>query len=124
MDAAPGPPPARAGVRDPSRPVVDAALSQKAILSAGVITLLALLVAGIIALVAFMLFRPMSAEETLASRGSPPKPQIRVVSTGPDNVVLAWDRVELAERYNLQHLDPKTDNVNKVEALDGALTGR
>ena len=124
VDAAPGPPPPGPGYGDPSRPVVDAALNQKAILSAGVITLLALLVAGIIALVAFMLLRPPSAAETLASRGSPPKPQFRVVSTGPDNVVLAWDRVELAERYNLQYVDPTTDNVNKVEALDGALTGK
>ena len=36
---------------------------------------------------------------------------------------LTWDPVDLAERYNLQHLDPETDGVTKVDPLDGAVTG-
>ncbi len=85
------------------------------------VTLLALLLAGIIGLFAYLQLHPMTDEETLASRGSPPKPQLTVTSSGPDNVGLTWTPVDLAERYNLQHLDPKTDGVTKVDPLDGAV---
>lgn len=116
-------PPAPTPYGDPSRPVIDAALNQKPILSKGVLTVLALLLAGIVALVAFVLTRPPSAAETLASRGSPPKGTLRVTGTAPDSVSLAWDPVELAERYNLIQVDPATQNQIKADPLDAALTG-
>jgi hypothetical protein len=122
VDGGTQPPPATP-YGDPSRPVVDAALNQKPILSKGVLTALVLLVAGVAALVAFVLTRPPSAAETLASRGSPPKGVLRVTGTTPDSVSLAWDPVELAERYNLLQVDPATQNPIKVDPLDAALTG-
>jgi hypothetical protein len=122
VDGGTQPPPATP-YGDPSRPVIDAALNQKPILSKSVLMILALLVAGVVALVAFVLTRPPSAAETLASRGSPPKGALRVTGATPDSVSLAWDPVELAERYNLQQIDPGTQNVIKVDALDAALTG-
>ena len=78
LDAGAGPPPAPGmGYGDPSRPVVDAALSQKPILSKGLVTLLVLLLAGT--------HRPVRVpaaqagdrpRSTLAPRGAPPKPQL------------------------------------------------
>ena len=109
------------GYGDPSRPVVDAALSQKPILSKGLVTLMVLLLAGIIALIAYLQLRPETPEEPLAPRGAPPKPQLTATSVGPDSVGLTWTPVDLAEKYNLQHLDPKTDGVTKVDPLDGAV---
>jgi cell division septation protein DedD len=96
-------------------------LSQKPILSKGLVTLLALLLAGIIALFAYLLLREEPTEEPLAPRGAPPKPQLSVTSVGPDTVGLSWTPVELAEGYNLQYVDPKTDGVTKVDRLDGAV---
>ena len=94
-----GPPPAAGmGYGDPSRPVVDAALNQKPILSKGVITLLALLLAGIIALVAYLLIRGPIPDEPLAPRGSPPKPTLTVTSAAPDSIGLTWAPVDAAEQ--------------------------
>lgn len=118
-----GQPPPAIPYGDPSRPVIDAALNQKPILSKGVVTALALLVAGAVALVAFVLTRPPDADEALATRGSPPKGTLRITGTAPDSVSLAWDPVELAERYNLQQIDPATQNVIKADPLDASLTG-
>ena len=116
-------PPPSTPYGDPSRPVIDAAINQKPILSRGVLSALALLVVGIIALAAFVLTRPPSAAETLASRGSPPKAVLRVVTVTADSVMLAWDPVELVEKYNLQQVDPATQTPIKVDPLDAALTG-
>ena len=41
----------------------------------------------------------------------------------PSSVSLAWDPVALAERYDLQQVDPATKNVIKNDPLDAALTG-
>ena len=62
------------GYGDPSRPVVDAALSQKPILSKGLVTLMVLLLAGIIGLFAYLLIRPDGPRGALARRGAPPSP--------------------------------------------------
>ena len=121
LDGGERPPPATP-YGDPSRPVIDAALNQKPILSRTVMMLGTLLIIGIVALVAFVLTR-QSEGAALASRGSPPKGVLRVVAVAPDSVTLAWDTVELAERYNLQHVDPATQTVIKVDPLDAALTG-
>lgn len=121
LDGGTQPPPATP-YGDPSRPVIDAALNQKPILSRGVLSALALLVVGAVALVAFVLTRPASVADTLASRGSPPKGVLRVAAVTPDSVSLTWDPVELVERYNLQQVDPATQNVIKNDPLDAALT--
>ena len=85
LDAGAGPPPAPGqGYGDPSRPVVDAALSQKPILSKGLVTLLALLLAGIIALFAYLLLGRTPTEEPLAPRGAPRSRTCSVTSVGPD----------------------------------------
>ena len=70
LDAGAGPPPAPGmGYGDPSRPVVDAALSQKPILSKGLVTLMVLLLAGIIGLIAYLQLKPETPEEPLAPPG-------------------------------------------------------
>ena len=103
--------------------MIDAALNQKPILSRGLLTLLVLLVAGVVALVAFALTRTETAVPDLYPRGAPPKGVLRVVGVTPSSVSLAWDPVALAERYDLQQVDPATKNVIKNDPLDAALTG-
>ena len=71
LDGGTQPPPA-VPYGDPSRPVVDAALSQKPILSNGLLTLLVLLLAGLIALVAFAR-DPDGPARTLARAGRRPR---------------------------------------------------
>lgn len=121
LDGGSQPPPATP-YGDPSRPVIDAALNQKPILSTGVLTLLALLLAGIVAVVAFALTRPDPGQLTLAPRGAPPKGVLRVVSTTADSVTLEWDRVDSAEKYTLQQVDPTGRTVSRADPLDKALT--
>lgn len=121
LDAAAGPPPAGGlGYGDPGRPVVDAALSQKPIVSKGLLTLLTALVVALVGLVVYLRLQPPTDAETLASRGSPPKPQLSVVGAAPDSISLAWAPVELAERYNLQTIIPP-DKIVGVLPADGAL---
>ncbi|MDN5771997.1 MAG: fibronectin type III domain-containing protein, partial [Microlunatus sp.] len=115
-------PPAATPYGDPSRPVIDAALNQKPILSKTIVILAVLLIVGIAALTAFVLTR-QSENATLAKRGSPPKGVLRVVSVTPDTVTLGWDGVELADRYDLQQVDPATQDVIKVDPLDAAQSG-
>lgn len=122
LDGGTQPPPA-VPYGDPSRPVIDAALNQKAILSRGVVTLLTLLLVGILALVGFALTRKETPVPDLYPRGAPPKGVLRVVTTTPSSVSLAWDPVALADRYDLQQVDPATQNVIKNSPLDAALTG-
>jgi hypothetical protein len=122
LDGGTQPPPA-VPYGDPSRPVIDAALNQKPILSRGLLTLLVLLVAGVVALVAFALTRTETAVPDLYPRGAPPKGVLRVVAVTPTSVSLAWDPVALAERYDLQQIDPSSKNVIKNNPLDAALTG-
>lgn len=107
---------------DPSRPVIDAALNQKPILSRALITVLAVLLLASTALVTYLLTRPDPPPFELAPRGSPPKPSLRVVAVTPDSVTLAWDKVELADKYTLQQIDPATQNPIKADPLDAALT--
>jgi hypothetical protein len=122
LDGGAQPPPA-VPYGDPSRPVIDAALNQKPILSRGLLTLLVLLVAGTVALVAFALTRKETPVPDLYPRGAPPKGVLRVVGVTPSSVSLAWDAVESAERYDLQQVDPATKNVIKNDPMDAALTG-
>ena len=119
-----GPPP-EAGIAygRPSPPLVQAGFDQKPILSKWVITALALLLAGIIALVAYALISRNVKDENLLPADSPPKPQRFAATTaGSDSVKLTWAAVEPAQSYELQHLDPKTGDVTKVDHLEGSLT--
>jgi hypothetical protein len=120
VDGGTQPPPATP-YGDPSRPVIDAALNQKPILSKGVITLLALLLVGIVAVVAFVLTRPDPAPLVLAPRGSPPKTVLRVVGSTPDSITVAWDQVDLAQKYTLQQVDETGRTVSRADPLDAAL---
>ena len=120
LDGGTQPPPATP-YGDPSRPVIDGALNQKPILSAGVLALIALLLVGIIAVVAFALTRPEAGDLPLAPRGSPPKGVLRVVSATADSITLDWDRVDLAEKYTLQQVDPTGRTVSRADPLDAAL---
>jgi hypothetical protein len=122
LDGGTQPPPA-VPYGDPSRPVIDAALNQKPILSRGLLTLLVLLVAGAVALVAFAVTRTETPVPDLYPRGAPPKGVLRVVGVTASSVSLAWDPVALVERYDLQQVDPATQNVIKNNPLDAALTG-
>jgi hypothetical protein len=117
-----GQPPPAVPYGDPSRPVIDAALNQKPILSRGLVTLLALLVAGVVALVAFAVTRKETAVPDLYPRGAPPKGVLRVTGVTPSTVSLAWDQVALADRYDLQQVDQKTNSVIATNPLDAALT--
>ncbi len=122
LDGGSQPPPA-VPYGDPSRPVIDAALNQKPILSRGVLTLLTLLLVGIVALVGFAVTRKETPVPDLYPRGAPPKGVLRVVGVTPSSVSLAWDAVALADRYDLQQVDPGSQNVIKNDPLDAALTG-
>jgi hypothetical protein len=121
LDGGTQPPPA-VPYGDPSRPVIDAALNQKPILSRGLLTLLVLLVAGAVALVAFAVTRKETPVPELYPRGAPPKGVLRVVGVTASSVSLAWDPVALADGYNLQQVDQKTNNVIATNPLDPALT--
>ena len=73
LDAAGGPPPAPGmGYGDPSRPVVDGAMSQKPILSKGLVSFLTLILVGALALGAYLFTREALPEEPLANRGRRP----------------------------------------------------
>jgi Fibronectin type III domain len=121
LDAVPGPAPAPGmGHGDLSRPVVDAALNQKPILSKAVIILLALLLAGIIALIGFLIKRGPIPDDPLAPRGAPAKPVLKVTSVGPDSIGLSWEPIDQVQQYNLQYI--QQGNVNKVQSLEGAVT--
>lgn len=121
LDGGSQPPPA-VPYGDPSRPVIDAALNQQPILSRGVITLVTLLLVGVGALVAFALTRQETPVADLYPRGAPPKGVLRVAGTTASSVSLAWDPVALADRYDLQQIDPASANVIKNNPLDPALT--
>jgi hypothetical protein len=120
LDGGSQPPPATP-YGDPSRPVIDAALNQKPIVSKGVLTAVAVLLAGIIAAVAFVLTRPDPGALPLAPRGSPPKGVLRILGTNADSITLEWDRVDLADKYTLQQVDPTGRTVSSADPLDAAL---
>ena len=123
LDALGGPPPAAgAGYGDPSRPVVDGAFTQKPILSKGFVTFVTMVLVGVVGLAAYLLLRPPTPEEALASRGSPPKPEVEVAASTPDSVSLRWKEVDLAEKYTLSRSEGGEGNVTKQEQLDGGLT--
>ena len=121
VDGGSQPPPA-VPYGDPSRPVIDAALNQKPILSRGLLTLMVLLVAGAVALVAFAVTRKETVVPELYPRGAPPKGVLRVTGVTPSTVSLAWDPVALADRYDLQQVDQATNSVIATNPLDAALT--
>ena len=122
LDGGTQPPPA-VPYGDPSRPVDRRRAEPEADPVPRLLTLLVLLVAGVVALVAFAVTRTETPVPDLYPRGAPPKGVLRVVAVTPSSVSLAWDPVALAERYDLQQVDPATKNVIKNDPLDAALTG-
>jgi len=123
LDTLGGPPPAAgAGYGDPSRPVVDGAFSQKPILSKGFVTFVSMILAGVVGLAAYLILRPETPEEALASRGSPPRPELEVTATTSDSVSLRWKKVDLVEKYVWLRSEGGPGNVTKQEQLDSDIT--
>ena len=92
---------------DPGRPVVDAALQQRPILTRGVVTLLGLVLVAGVAGGAWAWTRPQGAPGSLAKLGTPPAPEdFQVVSSDATSVRLRWQPVDQIDAYGLQHVDP------------------
>jgi hypothetical protein len=91
---------------DPGRPVVDAALQQRPILTRGVVTLLALVLVAAVAGGAWAWTRPQGAPGSLSKLGTPPAPeQFAVVGSDATSVRLRWQPVDQIDAYGLQHVD-------------------
>jgi hypothetical protein len=92
---------------DPSRPVVDAALQQRPILTRGVVTLAGLVLVAGLAGGAYAWTRPQGAPGSLAKLGTPPKPEgFQVVGSDATSVRLRWRPVDQIDAYGLQRVDP------------------
>ena len=107
---------------DPSRPVVDAALNQKPILSRSVVTLTTLALVLAVAGGVYAFTRPDAAPTSLAGLGPPPKPEeFAVAGVDPGGIRLRWEPVDQIDGYELLHTDPRDEGtVLKVEKVDGS----
>ena len=94
LDGGAQPPPA-VPYGDPSRPVIDAALNQKPILSRGLLTLLVLLVAGVVGVVAFAVTRTETPFRT-STRGGAAQGRAPGGRGDAEQHLVAWDPVALA----------------------------
>lgn len=107
-----GPPPgtprspaARAGVPDPSRPVIDAAMQHKPILTRGLVMSVMLLVAAIAGLV-LLLLRTSSVQGATQADVAPEAPtEVVAQATAADQIHLKWTPVDRATGYVVKQMD-------------------
>jgi hypothetical protein len=115
--------PAATPYGDPSRPVADGALSQKAILSKTFITLATLLVLGVVGLGAYLLLRQTADLKIVVTPLAPETPaQFAVTATAPDGVTLSWAPADFIDKYHQLSIDPKTNATFDSKELPGALS--
>lgn len=120
-DAPPGPRTA-SPYGDPSRPVVDAALNQKPILSRSFVTVVALALLAAVAGGAYAFTRDPPAATSLEQLGPPEKPQdFTVVATGPTTLKASWTPIAEITGYKLLDLDPPDKVVRATIPVDGSL---
>lgn len=91
---------------DPGRPVVDAALNQKPILSKAVVIIGAVAIAAIVGSIVFATTRQSAAQQLPDS--VPPTPELVAAATDPTTIRLSWKKIELIQGYNLFSIDPTT----------------
>lgn len=110
---------------DPDRPVVDAALQQRPILSRGVVVLAGLALVAALAGGAYAWNRPQGAPGSLAKLGTPPTPEdFEVVGSDPTSVRLRWKPVDQIDAYGLQHVDPgDRDTIIGEDPVNGSQNG-
>jgi hypothetical protein len=104
---------------DPGRPVVDAALNQKPILTKTVVIIGALVLAAIVAAVAYAVTRPNPDQQLPNS--VPPTPELAAVPIGPDTIQLTWKKIDLVQGYTLFTIDPQTKGTFGTQKLDADL---
>ncbi|MGH3465979.1 MAG: hypothetical protein ACRDP9_31295 [Kribbellaceae bacterium] len=95
-------------VSDPGRPVVDGAVNQKPILTRFTVSAGVLAVLATVAALVFAFTRPADEEPAAGGDGVtvPAKPTLRVASSGPFSITLAWDQLVNIDSYTLYNLDP------------------
>ena len=113
---------ARAGVPEPGRPVLDAALHQIPILSRSVLMaggLLGLGVAGVVA----MLLRSSQVQGATTADAAPATPT-GFTATAPGVTVIQtrWDPTDRAESYEVRQVDPKDGSTLAANAVTGGVT--
>ena len=108
---------------DPTRPVVDAALNQKPILSKAVVALLSLILVAGLGLGAYAVIRDRQTDEELAQGGPPPKPVVTVEAKGPDAVVVSWEPIAGVEGYEVYSVDPASGNTLEQRAIPAGQNG-
>ena len=121
VGAAPGPAPATP-YGNPDRPVVDAALEQRPILTKGVVTLAGLVLVAALAGGAYAWTRPPGTPGSLSKLGTPPTPEeFQLVGSDAGSVRLRWRPVDQIDSYGLQHLDPEdTQSVTGEDPVNGS----
>ena len=122
LDAAAGPTPATP-YGDPSRPVVDAAVAQRPILTRGVVTLAGLVLVAAVAGGAWAWTRPQGGQGSLAGLGTPSTPEdFAVVSSDATSMRLRWKAVDQIESYGLQHVEVgDKETVFQEDPVNGSL---
>ncbi len=120
VDAPPGP---RGGPAygDPTRPVVDGALTQKPILSTGFVAALALLLVVAVAGFAYAWTRT-PASTSLEQLGPPGRPATFAVDpAGPGALKASWTPLDQVTGYELQDIDPADlTSVRDVQTVSGS----
>ena len=112
---------ARGGVSDPSRPVLDGAIRQLAVLSRGAVLLGVLLVAAMAGLV--MVVTTATTVKGARKADIRPEPPIGLVAeaVAPEKIQLRWQPTDRAEHYRVEQVNEGDPGVLQVvEVPDGA----
>jgi hypothetical protein len=106
---------------DPSRPVVDGALTQKPILSRGTVTAAVVVGAALIGVLAFALTRGGPATVPVGDgRTLPAKPTLIATAVSADTVELSWKSLQNIDSYGLLRVTAD----EKVEGTERGIDGR
>jgi hypothetical protein len=104
---------------DPGRPVIDAALNQKPILTRMVMIIGGLLLAAVAAGIVYLATRPDPPPALPDS--VPPRPELIAVATGPDTVRLTWTKIDQIQGYTLFTVDPQSKRTFASQSIGADL---
>lgn len=108
---------------DPSRPVVDGALSQVPILSRTFVSVVSLLLVGVVGLGAYLLLRHQETPVVSVSPLAPGTPAgFAAAATGPDAVTLSWTKADFVDHYTRLSIDPATQATFDSQPVPGAVS--